>query len=66
MTYKIICAWCRQEIGEKESAGSQTMQQSITHSICEGCQAKEKAKLAHLKKSSAGGNLPSSPLLSLF
>jgi hypothetical protein len=61
MTYKIVCAWCRREIGEKESEGSQIMQKIITHSICEGCKAKEKAKLAHLKNASTGGRLPWSP-----
>lgn len=43
---KIICAWCKKEMGEKEPLSDPR----ITHSICDDCHKdiKEQNKLYHL------------------
>ncbi len=35
MIYRIVCARCQKEMGEKECPGSMIMNDAITHSICE-------------------------------
>ncbi|MCX6724432.1 MAG: hypothetical protein NT155_04705 [Candidatus Staskawiczbacteria bacterium] len=37
---KIVCAWCRKEIGEKEVEG----ESGITHGICDECLQKHLPK----------------------
>ena len=50
MIYRIVCAWCQKEIGQKESPGSMIMKDAITHSICECCKAKVIAEIEQLEK----------------
>jgi hypothetical protein len=37
MKILIQCAWCRKNLGEKESSGLQTTAPLISHSICPAC-----------------------------
>lgn len=39
---KVVCAWCKAEIGTKEGEG-------VTHGICPDCYAAMKELLANLK-----------------
>ncbi|WP_435550205.1 hypothetical protein [Desulfobacterium sp. N47] len=50
MIYRIVCAWCGKDIGEKEFPGSNNTDEIITHSICEGCKANTLAEIELLKK----------------
>jgi hypothetical protein len=54
MIYRIVCAWCQKEIGQKECPGSMIMKDAITHSICECCKAKVIVEIEQLKKGGAG------------
>ena len=53
MVYRIVCAWCQKEMGEKECPGSMVMKEAITHSICECCKDRVIAEIEQLDK--AGG-----------
>ena len=45
MSMKVICAWCKKEMGEKEGEG-------ISHGMCESCQEvmRIKAEAEHEKR----------------
>ena len=45
---KIVCAWCRKDMGEKDGEGVN----GVSHSICQECLAKLLAKVE--SKSSTG------------
>lgn len=46
MTVKIICAWCKKDMGEKEGE----VEGGITHTICPKCSKKEKEALQKTEK----------------
>ena len=39
MTYRVVCAWCKKNLGKKEapSLSDQTIKDPITHTICAEC-----------------------------
>ncbi len=45
---KVICAWCKKDMGEKEPLNDP----KITHSVCDNCQKdiKEQNRLYHLNR----------------
>ena len=47
---KIICAWCRRDMGEKDGQGVE----GVSHSICGDCQ---QAQLALLDAAKARGEI---------
>ena len=44
---KIICAWCKKVMGEKEV---ESANEEETHSICEECKAKMKEEIEEQKR----------------
>lgn len=54
MIYRVVCAWCLKDMGEKECPGSKVIDKPITHSICECCKAKVMAEIEQSKKGGVG------------
>ena len=50
MVLKIVCAWCRKDLGSKECEGNGNEEHSITHGICEECRRKVMEEMENHKK----------------
>ena len=48
---KIICAWCKKDLGEKEPLADNR----ITHSVCEKCKQKMQQELKQFRKEKENG-----------
>ena len=45
MTYHVICAWCGKKIGTKQENETESIGDTITHSICPECKQKALAEI---------------------
>ncbi|MFH1235812.1 MAG: hypothetical protein V1685_02635 [Parcubacteria group bacterium] len=55
MTAKVICCYCRRNLGQKEVADIPGLPDPISHGICEECVEKIQAETEEIKRKGGKG-----------